>query len=98
METAYNLYCCMFPDCSKTYTTKYNLRRHVECGHLKARPYPCLRCHKRFSSVQIMKEHQVTHSALRVFQCFVCLSSFRTKSHLALHKRIHRRSDTSTDD
>lgn len=97
-EVVYNVYCCMFPECTKSYTTKYNLRRHVECGHLKVRPFHCRRCEKRFSSRQNLREHLQTHGSNKPYVCRSCSSTFRTSSQLALHKRIHQRvqSDQNT--
>lgn len=96
MEKVYSLYCCMFPDCTKNYTTKYNLRRHVECGHLKVRPFVCLRCNKRFSSRQNLREHSQTHTSARSYRCSLCQAAYRTATQLALHKRIHRRTSEGT--
>ena len=54
---------CQYPECGKSLSSKYNLRRHIESCHQGYRPYECHVCYKRFSSKQNKSEHiRLEHS------------------------------------
>lgn len=91
-QTEVNLYCCMAPDCDKSYTSKFNLKRHVEIAHYKIKRFECLVCHGLYSSLQNLKEHTNLHYGLKPFSCPQCGEAFRQASQLSLHKRSHARS------
>lgn len=84
------LYCCMINDCTKSYTTKFNLKRHVEITHLKQKKHKCDYCEKFFVSQQNLKEHIFIHTGAKPYQCTICSEYFRQISQLSLHKRNHK--------
>lgn len=88
-EYKVSLYCCMMNDCTKTYSTKFNLKRHVEITHLKQKKHKCEHCDRFFVSQQNLKEHTFTHTGARPYQCIVCGEFFRQISQLSLHRRNH---------
>ena len=83
------LYCCMMNDCEKSYTTKFNLKRHVEIRHLKQKAHQCEFCSRKFVSPQNLKEHTFTHTGEKPYKCESCGEYFRQVSQLSLHKRNH---------
>jgi uncharacterized Zn-finger protein len=82
-------FCCMFNDCQRTYTTKFNLKRHVEICHLKKKKYTCSYCSKLLVSQQNLREHMFIHQNLKPYKCPTCGEYFRQISQLSLHKRDH---------
>ena len=84
-----NLYCCMYPECLGEYSTKFNLKRHVESSHMNLKKYQCDVCSSSFSSKQSIKEHLRIHSGVMPYKCTACDKMFRQASQLSLHKRIH---------
>jgi len=54
-------YKCYYDSCSKTYKTKYNLRRHINSNHLLIREFTCQFCLKSFASKQNLQGHERTH-------------------------------------
>ena len=88
-EVSINLFCCMYPNCDSEYSTKFNLKRHVESVHLHVKKYVCSICKLSFCSKQSLKEHLRIHSGIQPFKCTACEKSFRQASQLSLHKRIH---------
>lgn len=89
VSTTMNLYCCMYTDCSSEYSTKFNLKRHVESVHMHVKRFQCPLCKVYFSSKQSLKEHQHIHSGMMPFTCLACGKLFRQASQLSLHKRVH---------
>lgn len=83
-------YCCMIPDCHKSYASKFNLRRHVRNKHQKIKIIRCHKCKRTFSSNQNLKEHMNIHLGIRPFECSVCGKEFRQSSQLSIHRRIHK--------
>jgi uncharacterized Zn-finger protein len=90
-QSEVNLYCCMAPDCEKTYTSKFNLKRHVEIAHYGIKRFECSVCRGLYSSMQNLKEHVNLHYGLKPFTCVHCGETFRQASQLSLHKRSHAR-------
>lgn len=83
------LYCCMQPGCLKSYSTKFNLKRHLETYHQKKKKHQCTICYKWFASKQNLIEHVFTHTGDKPFACTICSKAFRQISQLTLHKRKH---------
>lgn len=93
METAnalnLNLYCCMYSGCENEYSSKFNLKRHVESVHMHVKRFKCPACHVFYSSKQSLQEHLHTHTGVMPFKCELCEKYFRQASQLSLHKRVH---------
>ena len=88
-EYTITMYCCMIGDCRRTYSTKFNLKRHVDITHLKQKKYKCELCEKYFVSRQNLKEHIFTHTGAKPYECSYCGEFFRQISQLSLHRRTH---------
>lgn len=82
---------CEFENCSKAYKSKFNLNRHIEIVHQSLKRFQCDICHKLLSSKQNLEEHYFTHTGEKSFRCTEsgCLKSFRQRSQLSNHKKIH---------
>ncbi|CAG9327663.1 unnamed protein product [Blepharisma stoltei] len=59
------VYLCTYPECKKRLSSKYNLKRHIECCHKKIRRFECMVCFKKFSSAQNLKEHMFLHDDIQ---------------------------------
>ncbi|OMJ84637.1 hypothetical protein SteCoe_14232 [Stentor coeruleus] len=88
-EYKVSLFCCMMNNCNKTYSTKFNLKRHVEICHLKQKKHKCDYCNKYFVSQQNLREHVFIHTGAKPYECSYCGEHFRQISQLSLHKRNH---------
>lgn len=55
-------YKCYYENCSKSYKTKYNLRRHINSNHLLIKEFSCQICMKSFASKQNLQGHEKTHN------------------------------------
>eukprot|EP00184_Porphyridium_aerugineum_P005506 CAMPEP_0184694472 /NCGR_PEP_ID=MMETSP0313-20130426/2418_1 /TAXON_ID=2792 /ORGANISM="Porphyridium aerugineum, Strain SAG 1380-2" /LENGTH=697 /DNA_ID=CAMNT_0027152767 /DNA_START=218 /DNA_END=2311 /DNA_ORIENTATION=- len=76
--------------CNKTFTNRFNQRRHMASIHSDNRPFECTCCGLRFK----MKDHLTTHmrvshdsSRRESFKCDQCSITFLTKSNLNRHIR-----------
>ena len=83
-------YCCMIDGCDRKYTTKFNLKKHVELHHLKQVKFACQDCGKSFVSKLNLQEHAYVHSGEMPYVCDLCGEKFRQISRLSLHKRHHK--------
>jgi uncharacterized Zn-finger protein len=88
-EYKVTLFHCMMGDCNKSYSTKFNLKRHVEVFHLKQRKHHCEVCNQCFVSQQNLREHSFIHQDIKPYKCPHCDMSFRQISQFAIHKRNH---------
>ena len=82
---------CAHQGCNKLYSTKYNLKRHLETSHGAAKRFRCRICGKGLSSKQNLNEHGFTHSQVKPFACLepCCGQTFRQRSQLANHRKLH---------
>mmetsp|Transcript_16140 Transcript_16140/g.18099 ORF Transcript_16140/g.18099 Transcript_16140/m.18099 type:complete len:182 (-) Transcript_16140:194-739(-) len=52
---------CPFLNCKRMYTTRFNLRRHVNLEHTQRKPFVCRLCHLSFGLKQYAKDHLLRH-------------------------------------
>ena len=84
------IYPCPYAACGKIYSSTVNLKRHVDCIHLKVKDFTCPVCSKSLSSKQNYREHLYIHSGTRPFCCGRCGVCFRQGSQLSQHKKTHK--------
>ena len=91
---------CYYPDCAKTFASKFNLRRHVNVSHLSIKAFLCEICVKSFASKQNVKEHMFIHTGEKPFHCGMtgCGRFFRQASQLNSHRKSHLRPDTTSQE
>jgi Zinc finger, C2H2 type/C2H2-type zinc finger len=53
---------CYYPNCPRSYNSKYNLKRHINTNHLHLKSYPCDQCEKNFASKKNLLKHSSTHN------------------------------------
>ena len=91
---SFKLYCCMFENCNKEYRSKFNLKRHVQVYHLRAKQVQCHVCFKFFRIQQNLIEHSYIHTQDKPYSCRFCGEKFRHKSsHLKHERSFHYRSE-----
>ncbi|CAG9323749.1 unnamed protein product [Blepharisma stoltei] len=83
------LYCCYYQGCNNTYTTKFNLKHHIETIHLKTKKFICEICQKSLSSKQNYQNHKSIHDGAKPFACNYCGKCYAKAAQLTLHKRVH---------
>ena len=83
----FQIYCCMHAGCGKEYGSKFNLKRHIQIFHQRAKQVECLVCHKTFRIKQNLIEHSYIHTKSKPYFCYVCGDRFRHKSTLLNHTR-----------
>lgn len=75
-------------ECSKSFSTKTNLNRHVQ-SHNGNKPFVCPLCNKGFTQGGSLKQHLLIHQNLRPFVCTVCDRAFTQQKSLTFHMRRH---------
>ena len=83
---------CKHANCRKNYSSRYNLRRHIEATHKKIKRFRCKNCGKYLSSKQNLQEHIYIHSQAKPYQCLEadCGKIFRQSSQLSNHRKFHK--------
>lgn len=80
---------CYYPQCTKVFYSKFNLRRHVNATHLEIKSFACDLCPRHFASKQGLIEHRYVHTGEQPYQCAVCGKRFRQASQLCIHRKCH---------
>eukprot|EP00180_Rhodochaete_pulchella_P003477 Plantae.Rhodophyta-Rhodochaete_pulchella.ctg59696.p1 GENE.Plantae.Rhodophyta-Rhodochaete_pulchella.ctg59696~~Plantae.Rhodophyta-Rhodochaete_pulchella.ctg59696.p1 ORF type:complete len:401 (-),score=28.58 Plantae.Rhodophyta-Rhodochaete_pulchella.ctg59696:427-1575(-) len=76
------------PECKQTFAVPFNLRRHMQAKHQKARPFTCDQCDAAFSQSQNLTRHRKTvHLKQRAYVCPHCGLALTTLSNLERHIR-----------
>ncbi|KAA8497818.1 PR domain zinc finger protein 16 [Porphyridium purpureum] len=78
--------------CDKNFTSRFNLKRHMQSVHSEARPFGCNQCDLAFKVRDHLQQHiRVSHGASRrhEFKCDRCdgTVTFLTRSNLLRHIR-----------
>lgn len=82
---------CDYDDCSRTYCSYFNLKRHIESSHLGVKKFKCQVCSRHLSSKQNYIDHQNIHTGAKPYLCEHpgCTLRFRQLSQYYLHKQLH---------
>ncbi|XP_050362659.1 zinc finger protein 569-like isoform X2 [Nymphalis io] len=87
-------FACNQPNCTKVYTNKSHLDRHINSIHKESEIdilYCCPKCMKKYANRQNLKRHiKVTHiNNKKQFLCDICKVYFKKKHQLRSHMHVH---------
>lgn len=85
---------CTVPGCSKQYSRRDHLTRHVVTAHARdgeTKPFQCELCHVGFaySHGLVRHMHRSHANANKPYTCEQCLLAFKKKSELQAHSFVH---------
>ena len=79
--------------CSQLLPTKFELHRHCDAHHSKAKKFPCSHCDKVFVKSSDLIRHGKCHvvdvRSKGEFRCGICDRLFYDKRHLSTHQKVH---------
>eukprot|EP00188_Purpureofilum_apyrenoidigerum_P001567 Plantae.Rhodophyta-Purpureofilum_apyrenoidigerum.ctg1878.p3 GENE.Plantae.Rhodophyta-Purpureofilum_apyrenoidigerum.ctg1878~~Plantae.Rhodophyta-Purpureofilum_apyrenoidigerum.ctg1878.p3 ORF type:complete len:138 (-),score=13.10 Plantae.Rhodophyta-Purpureofilum_apyrenoidigerum.ctg1878:444-857(-) len=78
--------------CLKMFSSKGNMRVHMNVVHGAQRDFECDLCQKRFGTKNNLHRHiDMVHKKERPFECTLCRRRFTTKSCVKRHELTHQR-------
>merc|ERR550539_2067054 len=82
---------CTYEGCSKTYSRREHLNRHLKLhmGIEPERPYYCLDCGKTFTRKEHLLRHMRVHTGEHPYPCSECGRSFGRRERLLKHMKSH---------
>ncbi|KAG6613063.1 zinc finger protein 37-like [Phytophthora cinnamomi] len=98
-ETRHRPFACRHEGCSKRYSKREHLTRHVDAVHVRGstqtleerKPFKCELCEARFTYNHGLTRHtkRSHRNVNRPFECAECLKVFKKKSELQAHSYVH---------
>ncbi|XP_064862646.1 zinc finger protein 628 [Oncorhynchus nerka] len=77
------------PLCRKEFRMKISITSHMQTHSLSSHPFRCQECHKSFSDIFSLRDHQGSHASLKPYACPECGMVFRHRSVMEDHRRKH---------
>ncbi|KAL0985026.1 hypothetical protein UPYG_G00152010 [Umbra pygmaea] len=78
------------PLCRKEFRMKISITSHMRTHSLSSHPFRCQECHKSFSDIFALRDHQSSHASLKPYACPECGMVFRHRSVMEDHRRKHK--------
>ncbi|XP_072382253.1 uncharacterized protein [Diabrotica undecimpunctata] len=75
--------------CSKYFSDKYTLQRHVMAVHNEEKSFTCKECNISLKTPDSLRKHMQIHTDEDMFECRVCSKKFRKKYLHDDHMRSH---------
>ena len=73
-------------ECTRSFSRRYDLKRHVEIHHLSMRNYACQECNATFTHKGHLSQHiKCVHERRKDHVCHVCGQGFSVKSNMKRH-------------
>ena len=84
--------------CQKSYSSRQNLKNHINEVHFKIKNHKCNECGKPFSQNKSLKRHmELVHEKQKKFKCEHCMKAFSQKGNMKRHiTRFHSKLDSSS--
>ncbi|KAJ8005283.1 hypothetical protein DPEC_G00145020 [Dallia pectoralis] len=77
------------PLCRKEFRMKVSVTTHMQTHSLSSHPFRCQECHKSYSDIFTLRDHQSSHASLKPYACPECGMVFRHRSVMEDHRRKH---------
>jgi uncharacterized Zn-finger protein len=90
IHTGEKPYKCKHEGCGGEFKTLGQLKGH-QSRHLPEKPFQCQLCSKKFTRYSTLNNHNLIHLDLKPHKCNheSCGKSFRDKSNMKKHMKIH---------
>lgn len=83
-HTMEKIYFCKI--CPAEEQTEYQLRRHITVAHNKPK-FSCVFCDRQFLGLQVFKNHIISHTNEKWFECRNCFKQYGTFLEFAKHQK-----------
>ena len=80
-----NIFACKH--CNKTFKTNFSVKEHVRRTHANNMAINCTKCEKSFKHKASLKFHIESEHEENVYQCKLCITTFKTSFSLKEHNR-----------
>ena len=87
IKNSQGLFKCPFDVCAKSYTSRRNLKEHIEYFHSnKEKPFACTQCDRKFTRQAMLAAHfREVHEKVKPHQCDQCGKTFGRNTNLRRH-------------
>eukprot|EP00090_Calanus_glacialis_P019201 TRINITY_DN29542_c0_g1_i1.p1 TRINITY_DN29542_c0_g1~~TRINITY_DN29542_c0_g1_i1.p1 ORF type:complete len:582 (-),score=117.59 TRINITY_DN29542_c0_g1_i1:157-1854(-) len=75
--------------CDAKFSSSSQLKNHVMVKHLNVHRYQCTYCPVKYNRLELLRNHEMSHTGETPFKCSVCGKGFRRKDKLKIHAVLH---------
>ena len=87
VHTGERPYAC--DQCEATFKSSGQLKNHVMEKHLQVYRYQCTYCPVKYNRLEMLRNHEMSHTGEAPFKCSTCGKGFRRKDKLKKHEILH---------
>ena len=80
--------------CDATFKSSSQLKTHVMEKHLNIHRYQCSYCPVKYNRLELLRNHEMSHTGETPHKCSTCGKGFRRKDKLRIHEILHGPEET----
>ena len=80
--------------CDATFKSSSQLKTHVMEKHLNLHRYQCTYCPVKYNRLELLRNHEMSHTGETPYKCSTCGKGFRRKDKLRNHEFLHGPDDS----